>query len=216
MNRDHSRESEHSRDDSDRSGREDLPVYAYARVLVDLPLESELLWEELQRLRDQAYESWKGRRLDLGVLREHDRILRAMVRDYLDASVDALEQLDGVEALFSGRAKHTISLAGLLEQWSRFVIHVEEGYEMGGDDYANDLDTRELIHEILAAVTALREKTLRIVRPWDARFQQATVVGYQPLGGGSAGAGRNLSGEKDGRRWWYWREPKYWPGREDG
>jgi hypothetical protein len=188
----------------------------YAHMLVEYPIDSESFWEELQRLRDRAYDESRGHRLDLGTLHQHDRILRAMVREYLDASPDALEQLERIEALFSARARHTISLAGLMERWSRFVVRVEEGYRLGEDDYANDLSSRELIHQIVAAVPSIQKKVLKIVRPWDTRFQRATVVAYEPPGGNSAGAGRDVSGARGGRRWWYWREPTRWPGREDG
>jgi len=36
----------------------------------------------------------------------------------------------------------------LVQHWNDFVAEVERGYSLGVEDYWNDLDTRELIHDI--------------------------------------------------------------------
>jgi hypothetical protein len=152
----------------------------------------------------------------LSQFNDHHRALGARLRKYLDASPDTLKELKRVEDMLSARARRHLSLAGLIEDWSGFVLQVERGYELGDYDYANDLDIRELIHQILATVPMIREQVLRIVAPWDERFKGATVVAYEPRGGISMGSGEDLAGEREGRRWWYWREPKRWPGFEEG
>jgi hypothetical protein len=82
-----------------------------------------------------------------------------------------------IQARFSTRAQHPISLDKLLARWSRFVGQVEQGYQWSIDEYTNDLTTRNLIEEVLvAAPDDLRQKVEVIVRPIDERFAQATSL----------------------------------------
>ena len=75
----------------------------------------------------------------------------------------------------SQRAKHPITLHQLINDWARFVVTVERGYEDSIYEYANDLSTRDLIQAILdKAPSRLRGKLLAWIEPWDRRFFAST------------------------------------------
>lgn len=53
--------------------------------------------------------------------------------------------------------------AGLLQRWQKFVGEVEQGYQLGLEDYRNDLDLRGIIETLgLAGGEATRNADLRL------------------------------------------------------
>jgi hypothetical protein len=96
----------------------------------------------------------------------------------------------------------------VLEQiaaWEKIVGQVVEGYRLGLDDWLNDMDVRQSIHESLpilphAARLAIQER-LSVI---DALYQHATGPNAKCLWGT-----RNAKLEKwtAKRNWWYFRRP---------
>jgi len=63
-------------------------------------------------------------------------------------------------------------LEGLVAEWERVVDQVEAGYELGLDDYLNDLDGRQLLEEVLVlARPADREAALERIRAADEHMK---------------------------------------------
>jgi hypothetical protein len=61
---------------------------------------------------------------------------------------------------------------GLLERWSRFVAEVEQGYELGLEDYRNELDVRALLSKL-----GLDEEA----RETDERFRRILKAPDKPV-----------------------------------
>ncbi|MCX6022767.1 MAG: hypothetical protein NTZ05_13780 [Chloroflexi bacterium] len=78
-------------------------------------------------------------------------------------------------ARLTERAKHTVTIERLLEDWHAFAQEVEEGYNWTSYEYANDLSLREILDEVMAeAPITLRDKLRRVLEEPDARFYAAT------------------------------------------
>lgn len=99
----------------------------------------------------------------------------------------------------------TGGLDGLLDQWGRVVEQVENGYPFTLDDYLNDLDGRQLIHEVMGSVggAATRARGQRL-EELDRRMRAVTTVRDACLWG--AGIAKR-SGWSPNVEWWYWAEP---------
>ena len=95
---------------------------------------------------------------------------------------------------------------GMLEQWGRVVEQVEEGYLYTLDDYLNDLDGRQMIHEVLGAVpsAATRSRGQRLDE-FDRRMRAATKLRDACLWGPAIA---KRSGWSRDVEWWYWAEPR--------
>src|SRR5712691_6877778 len=78
-------------------------------------------------------------------------------------------------------------LEGLIGAWEKTVESVERGYELGLDDYLNDLDGRQLIAETLAidGVENAQEYLERVSRV-DERMQNRVRLTGQCLWGNAA------------------------------
>ena len=93
----------------------------------------------------------------------------------------------------------------LLSQWRRFVLAVEEGYQLTIYDYTNDLSTRDLLEKMVQqAPCGLLSRLKAQLAEWDRRFLAATRRVKRPLLPA-------LEGEP--LDWWWYRVPKK-PGRE--
>jgi hypothetical protein len=113
------------------------------------------------------------------------------------------EEADALNTILLGlseRAKRTLTLNQLLQQWGDFVVQVERGYQDSIYEYANDLSIRDLLEEILRGVTqTLQEKLTQLIQPWDERFYNATKKTKQPVLPSMA--------QESLRSWWF-RVPK--------
>lgn len=101
-----------------------------------------------------------------------------------------------------GVADHLIGvgLSGLIGRWSAVVDEVSSEYPCGLDDYLNDLDLRQILSDVIAAVAETRGPLLTRLRDVDARFLASTVPVEVNLWG--------TAGRGDARRsWWYFRVP---------
>ncbi len=99
---------------------------------------------------------------------------------------------------------HNLSPDRLLERWTRLVQAVENGYGDVYDEYANDIDGRDVLEDARSMVSPpSAEALLKVIAPLDQRFYAAThpitralypANGWKPL------------------RWWWYRVPRQ-PGR---
>jgi hypothetical protein len=97
-------------------------------------------------------------------------------------------------------------LDGLIAGWEKVAESVERGYPLDTlDDYLNDMDLRQLIAEILAAVPIPARGTLATrLQTADMRIRAALVPAERCLWG-PAIAGRR--GGSAAREWWYFMRP---------
>ena len=92
------------------------------------------------------------------------------------------DALNAVLQKLSARARHTLTLSGLLQRWQDFVLQVEQGYQDSIYEYTNDLSVRDLLEEVLKECPqTLRKDLMPLIRPWDARFDNATKKTKQPV-----------------------------------
>lgn len=95
---------------------------------------------------------------------------------------------------------------GLIEAWSRTVQHVERGYPFSLDDYLNDLDARQLLHEVLGAVPGAGTRTrAHRLGELDARLRNVTRKREDCLWGDAIADREAWSPDVE---WWYWAVPK--------
>jgi hypothetical protein len=95
---------------------------------------------------------------------------------------------------WSAKSKVTLSLAGVVDRWSRFVEDIERGYELTYYDYTNDLADRDILEEILNSCTGGGTSRLhKLVQSLDARFLKATREARRPLS--------DRADQRD-RSWW--------------
>ena len=117
---------------------------------------------------------------------------------------------DPVQAFLrsQGAPYHVIAngLRGLVENWERVVKVVVEGYQLGLDDYLNDMDSRQLLENALAvAPPEVREAFLGRVAEADTRIRLALVPAGHCLWG-------RIVAEEEGwteeANWWYFECPR--------
>ncbi len=97
-------------------------------------------------------------------------------------------------------------LAGLVKAWQRTAESVAAGYELGMEDYLNDMDGRELMHGALA-VSGDADR---------ARYRARIQAADRKIKARLLPAGPCLWGEKQAKahgwtpevNWWYFRAPK--------
>lgn len=97
-------------------------------------------------------------------------------------------------------------LAGLAAGWEQTVERVVRGYDLGWDDYLNDMDGRELLHGALAKATAsIRRRYEARVEAADGRIQVLLLPPGKCFWGAKEARARGWSRETN---WWYFRLPK--------
>jgi len=111
------------------------------------------------------------------------------------------DALNAVLQKLSARARHTLTLSGLLQRWQDFVLQIEQGYQDSIYEYTNDLSVRDLLEEVLKEVPQTLQKELtQLIRPWDARFDNATKKTRRPV--------LPHIGQES-LSWWWFRVPKH-------
>jgi hypothetical protein len=115
------------------------------------------------------------------------------VRDYL-------EQMQCSKRIIRG------GLKGLVEIWEEIVGQIEAGYKLGLDDYLNDMDTRQLLHDAMMLATVEQKKPfLARVRQADERMLKLVEPVEKCLWG------RELAEEEgwdEEENWWYYVKPR--------
>ena len=94
------------------------------------------------------------------------------------------------------------SLEDLIARWEQIAKYAAT-YNLGLDDWLNDLDLRDIIDrrivETPAAIMSVLESRLNAA---DEGFRNATLEAKRSLWGPTAGADHHAS-----RQWWYFRYP---------
>ena len=107
-----------------------------------------------------------------------------------------------------GCAEHVVNggLEGLVGDWEKTVESVAQGYDLGLDDYLNDLDGRQLIEEVMAINEVENElKYGERVQRADQRMRKLVRLTGQCLWGNAAATTHVWSADKN---WWYFSVPK--------
>lgn len=104
-----------------------------------------------------------------------------------------------------GSADHIVrgGLAGLVQTWESVVESVKRGYNLGLDDYLNDMDVRQLLDEALAMAPSGQAYIERARRADEAMKRLVKPIG-RSLWGEKNAAQHGWSAEKN---WWYFSVP---------
>jgi hypothetical protein len=104
-----------------------------------------------------------------------------------------------------GSPEHVVNggLTGLVESWEIIVESVKRGYNLGLDDYLNDMDVRQLLGEALALAPSEQTYIERVRRADEAMRRLVKPIG-RSLWGEKNAAGHGWSAEKN---WWYFAVP---------
>lgn len=115
------------------------------------------------------------------------------------------EDSEQIAAAFGMDARRAESrLHTRMHRWLDLVRHIERGYE-GGEDWANELDIRSSLEDMLDRLPPeLRRAYRAILEPWDTRFRDATVEIPMPDFPRSSETYQRW----DATHWWRSREPR--------
>jgi hypothetical protein len=104
-----------------------------------------------------------------------------------------------------GSADHVVraGLPGLVESWESVVESVKRGYNLGLDDYLNDMDVRQLLDEALKLAKADQAYIERVRRADEAMRRLVKPIG-RSLWGEKNAKEHGWSAEKN---WWYFAVP---------
>ncbi len=103
-------------------------------------------------------------------------------------------------------APHVIEggLEWLVARWRRTATRAESGEQHWvWEDWVNDLDTRNIIQNLLEHVPESRG-SLPQIEEADARFRNGTVESHRCVWGEENAEKHGWTSEKE---WWYWRQP---------
>jgi len=106
-----------------------------------------------------------------------------------------------------GCPEHVVrgGLQGLGEGWEEGVRSVAEGYNLGLDDYLNDMDGRQLLEEALAVAPAQEKRNiLARVRKADADMRVLVRPSGRCLWGDETA---RQEGWTERKNWWYYGRP---------
>ena len=96
-------------------------------------------------------------------------------------------------------------LDGLIADWERVADALERGYPLDTlDDYLNDMDARQLIHDALAAIPAAAAAVGARLTSADERVRSKLEPRVHCLWGDRLAASRGWSAA---REWWYFMQP---------
>ena len=96
-------------------------------------------------------------------------------------------------------------LAGLMQDWEKVAASIGQGYDLGLDDYLNDLDIRQLLEETLEVVSeGERQKFRERLQKTDDRIRSLVKPTSKCLWGEEVAQKEGWSREKN---WWYYAQP---------
>ena len=94
--------------------------------------------------------------------------------------------------------------AATVRRWIAIVAITEVGYDGVGEEFDNDLRTRDYIEELCGRLPGFWSDYFQAqVAPWDDRFRAATIENPR------------LYASDKAKSWWHHRFPRIWPGRLD-
>ena len=99
---------------------------------------------------------------------------------------------------YSNKAKYQLSLEMFMEQWKNLVDDLRTEYLLSIDDYINDLDTREILQDIMNSCSDNKDFIEWVVEI-DNHFLNLTTEVNRPL---VPAVNNNPIG------WWWYRIPK--------
>lgn len=105
-----------------------------------------------------------------------------------------------------GAPEHVVEggLDVLLDRWEEFATDVENGYELGLEDYRNELDGRTLIHRALSAVPP-RARVRDRLRKADVRVKKHVRLQEHCVWGARAARDNDWTARS---HWWLFAVPK--------
>jgi hypothetical protein len=104
-----------------------------------------------------------------------------------------------------------LGLAGLIADWERVADEVADGYELGLDDYRNDLDLRQILHEVQRDVPeAWTDPLKKRLQAADRHLRTHLVAQATCIWGEKAAAEHRWTAAEN---WWYFHRPRR-PGAE--
>lgn len=107
-----------------------------------------------------------------------------------------------------GCGEHVISggFVGLVENWERVVASVSAGYNLGLDDFLNDLDARQLLEEALSvALPDEIQQQLARIQATDAQMKSLLLPADECLWGDEVAEEEGWTREQN---WWYFGIPR--------
>ena len=123
--------------------------------------------------------------------------------DWIPSPVAA--ELEAVVRAFrdAGKVAKHVTLMGLLDSWSGLVEAVELGYEESVYEYANDVDSRAILGRVASSASPQASEALLLwLRPWDERYESATLRAAAPF------HGRADPSDPHAASRWHWRIPR--------
>ncbi len=97
-------------------------------------------------------------------------------------------------------------LAGLVDTWEGVVEAVADEYQLGLDDFLNDLDSRQLLHDALAVAPAAdKTKFDHRISEADEQMKSLTKKIEECLWSDEVAEEEGWSSKEN---WWYYRIPK--------
>ena len=96
---------------------------------------------------------------------------------------------------------------GLVARWEQAAREAErERYPFGMEDWLNELDVRQLLHDLQAAVPGAFNGSLAArLEEADQRLRASTEIAGECLWGATLSKRMNW---RPAREWWYWRAPR--------
>ena len=107
-----------------------------------------------------------------------------------------------------GCGEHVISrgLLGLVENWEQVVESVSDGYNLGLDDYLNDMDVRQLLAEaILIASHSEKQRAQSRIVEADEQIKSHLHPAEECLWGDEVAAEEGWTRQQN---WWYFNYPE--------
>jgi hypothetical protein len=96
-------------------------------------------------------------------------------------------------------------LKGLVENWENIVEQVVKGYELGLDDYLNDMDGRQLLEEVLTVAHEQERNTYAgRLRQADSKMKKIVAPAGKCLWGSEIAEAEGWSARMN---WWYFMKP---------
>jgi hypothetical protein len=112
--------------------------------------------------------------------------------------LDEAEVMRSVLSRISERAKRPTELGYLVRRWNSFAVEVEQGYGGTIHDYTNDVSVRDLLAEVIAALSPSSARAIEeSIAAADETYRRATTVSSKTL----------LPLPPGVHSWWWFRVP---------
>lgn len=97
-------------------------------------------------------------------------------------------------------------LIGLVENWERVVEAISDGYNLGLDDYLNDMDVRQLLADTLPLASAYQQQQVQLrITKADDQIKALLRPADECLWGDEVADEDGWTRQKN---WWYFHFPQ--------